>query len=194
MTARRTRSKVMHTLQTIGGWGIGFVTIFLFLAGLIALGFPGRVEPSSFIGHHRLLMGWLFLIVATPILILTMNRWIRALPGLLAAATLNALISFAQGHVINLPSKPISRKDALIAVLLFLGSTILSVSAFKGRVLNAVDRVVLLAFVSFVAWGILDESSTFTALSAAFLCLLFAWAHGRVRRSHVDDPGSTSAE
>jgi hypothetical protein len=179
----------MQPLQSIGRWAIGLVTIGLFLAGLIALRFPDRVDPASFIGRHRLSMGWLFLIVATAVLILTMNRWIQALPGLLAAATLNSLISLVQGHVINLPSRPISRKDALIAVLLLLGSTILSASAFKGRALHVVDRLVLLVFVSFFAWGILDESSSFAALTAAFLSLLFAWAYDFVRKSRVDDPG-----
>jgi hypothetical protein len=180
MASKRRQSKSQQYLTTAAGWAVGFLTIALFLGGLTVICFPSRVEPNSLVGQHRLIMGWAFLIVGTTALILTMNRWIGALPGLLAATTLSGLISLVQGHVINLPSKPISRVDALIVMLLFLGSTILSALAFKGRGLNIVDRLALLAVVSSLAGGLLRDSIMFAAASI-FLSLLFAWVYNRLR-------------
>ena len=180
MASKRRQFKLQQYLTTAAGWVVGFLTIALFLGGLTVICFPSRVEPNSFVGHHRLIMGWASLIVGTAVLILTMNRWVAALPGLLAAATLSGVISLVQGHVINLPLKPIPRVDALIAALLFLGSTILSALAFKGRSLTVIDKLALLAVVSSLALGVLRDSITLGAVST-FLCLLFALVYNRLR-------------
>jgi hypothetical protein len=185
MISGRRQSKSQRFLVTAAGWAVGFLTIAFFIGGLTVICFPSRVEPNSFVGHHRLTMGWASLIVGTAALILTMSRWIGALPGLLAAATLSGLISLFQGHVINLPSKPISRVDALIATLLFLGSTVLSALTFKDRGLNVIDRVALLAVVSSLAWGLLTDSIRIAGVGT-FICLLFTWAYSRIRRPPQD--------
>ncbi len=195
MTAGKKHPKLTQILWTIACWATGIVILMMFVLGLMLVWSPKTgTDPGSFANRNpvgTIAIGLLLLAVATATLVVTMNRWARALPGLLAAATLNGLISLVQGHVINLPSKPISRVDALVATLLFLGSTVLSALAFKGRSLSFIDRLALLGVVSSLAWGVLRDSITFAAVST-FLCLLFAWVYSRVRNPPSHDPRSES--
>jgi hypothetical protein len=166
-------SRFIKVLGWAGGWIIGIGTIVMITLGL-ALARLARLNvgasPGSFAFRHPMTtaaIGWLLLVAAILILIGTMtardgtpSRWVKALPGLLAVATLNAIGSFFSGHVTNLPSRPISHTDALAMTLLFLGSTIASAVAFRGRRLNFVDRAALVGLVVFSGWAFVEDSAT----------------------------------
>ena len=176
--------------QVISGLRIAAATLLaIATAGLLFVG----VEIVRSPGSHSLILGCVFLIIATTILIVAMNRWVKALPGILIYATLSGLIMIAYGHLINKPSIPISRLDAVIVTLLMAGSSALSLT-FKGRRLHVGDRIALLAFVFCMAWSASPKSSTmFTAMGIGVCCLLIGWAYDRIqrRRGHNHRPAST---
>jgi hypothetical protein len=165
--------------RAIVDWILGIAIAGLFFGGVEILFFPNTLHPDSFARRHRLIEGTLFLAIAIPTLIATMRRWVRALPGLLAAATLMAFSSMLSGHAPNLPAVPMSHKSGIAFTMLFAGSTVLSGLAFKNRDLKLADRILLMVFLFALSWGISDDSAAFASLSIAFSCLLLSWLYSR---------------
>src|SRR5712692_9216431 len=138
-------SQVKSGFRTAGAWLLGFGWLVL-LGGGMALTF----SPEA--GKYPRPVGWILLVLAATVYVATMNRWIKALPGILGVATINAFITIIRGHMPNSPNVPISSFEA-VAVTLILGvCTYLSIS-FSDRKLNLVDRVALLVFLSSILWG-----------------------------------------
>jgi hypothetical protein len=177
--------------QVVGGLRLAALT----LAGLGVAGlFFGGVAYAFFPTGHSRILGWVFLIISTPVMIVEMNRWVKALPGILGLAVLNGVLMLSTGHALGSRFVPISRLDVLGITLFFAASAVLS-QAFKGRELNLVDRIALLAFVSSIAsrmgftaripatGGVASAPSkdplTFIALGIGLCCLLVAWAYDR---------------
>src|SRR5215469_17959547 len=80
-------AKVLLVWATAGMLWIGIYVIFS----------PGRVrqEPLS---TRSLLVGSVLLVMSTAILLLTMDRWVKIIPGVLGYATLGGLIMLFSGH------------------------------------------------------------------------------------------------
>ena len=101
------------------------------------------------------------------------------------AATLGALLELAHGHAVNNPSVPVPRLIALVQLVVIAAVTALSFT-FKGRLLNILDRIALLAFAASIYLG--GEEATRKkvpfALIAGALCVLFAWAVHRLNQNH----------
>ncbi len=169
----------------------------LFFGGVAALCFPGAVDRSSFVGRHASIVAPIFLGVSLTVMIATMNRWVKVLTGLMALAVLNGLLSISTGHLLANPTQPISRVDALYMTCFFAAAAALA-ATLKGRRLNLVDRVSVLAFVfSFACLlgysGTRDvgkiaplDATDFILMGIGLCCLLIAWAYDRIqrRRSH----------
>jgi hypothetical protein len=177
-----TMSQVKSGLQLAALTLLFFVIAGLFFAGVAYSFFPT--------GHSRAL-GLIFLIISVPVLVVTMNRWVKVLAGLLALAVLNGLITMGTGHLLANPTQPISRVDALFMTVLFAVAAALA-STLKGRRLNLVDRIAVMAFVSILAWLICYEGARITLASTDFVlmglglcCLAIAWGYDRLQRRLV---------
>src|SRR5260370_10824987 len=78
---------------------VGFVVGAMFFGGADYLFFPG---------DHSRWLGIVFLVISTPIMVLTIERWGRVMAGFLGLAVLNGLLSIWTGHVLANPTMPIS--------------------------------------------------------------------------------------
>jgi len=117
--------------------------------------------------------------MSTAILLFTMDRWVKIIPGLLGDSTLGVLIMLFAGHYSGIL---VPWRVALILMLFTIASAALSLT-FQKRKLNVVDRVALMAFVSCLAIGTTPSVSTmFIALGVGFSFLLFAWNIERMGR------------
>jgi hypothetical protein len=126
--------QVKSGFQTAGAWLLGFVWLCLVLGGII-IGFsPSNYPPG---------LGWLLLAVAAAVLVLTVDRWVKAFPGIMAVATVNSLITISSGHATGNASVLIPRSTAILATLLLAGGTALSLT-FRRKV-SVLDRFALLA-------------------------------------------------
>lgn len=183
MQKSETMSQVKSGLRLAG-----LTLLFFGIAGLFLAGVAYSFFPT---GHSRAL-GLVFLISSVPVLVITMNRWVKVLAGLLALAVLNGLISMGTGHLLANPTQPMSRLDALYMTVFFAVAAALA-STMKGRKLNLIDRVAVLAFVFSLAVlmcyegthlrpGAPFNSAYFILMGIGLCCLLAAWGYDRVQR------------
>src|SRR5579864_9307138 len=125
----------------------GLTLLFLGVGGLFVAGVAYAFFPT---GHSHAL-GWAFLIIATPVMVVEADRWARKLPGILGLAVLNGLIMVSTGHQLGKPSVPVSRLDALVATVFFAACSALS-GTLRRRKLNWFDHIGLMGFVFSIAW------------------------------------------
>ena len=185
----------------------GLTLVFFGIAGLFFAGVSRAFFPAS----HSRVLGLAFLVISVPVMVVTMNRWVKVLAGLLALAVLNGLISISTGHLLANPTRPMSKLDALYMTVFFAAAAALA-STLKGRKLDLVDRIAVLAFVSSLALlmeyegthlrpGAPLASTDFTLMGIGLCCLLIAWGYGRLQRrrghnatgQHVAGPADSSA-
>jgi len=182
MSKRPTAKEQMKSgFRRAFGWILGGAWLALVIWGITnAFG----TEANFSEGHHpSRVLGYVILAVAGAVFGATANRWKRAFPGIMLAATLGALRELEHGHALNNPSVLIPRWIALVQLVVIAGVTALSFT-FKKRPLNIVDRIALLAFAASIYVGG-DESIRQElpfALIVGGLCVLAAWAYDRVQR------------
>jgi hypothetical protein len=165
----------------------GLVVLTIVTAALLIGGAGIAFRPSS----HSPLLGWVYLIVASSILVATVNRWVKIFPGILGYAALNSSLALYTGQLIGSPPIPISRTAAAAYTILFAASAVIS-AKFRKRRLNRVDQIALLASVYSIVWASLFATSVaFTALSVGISGLLIALAYDRIQR-HTHGHGSSS--
>jgi len=173
MAKSETMVQVKSGFRSAGAWLLGFGWLCLVLTGMVVAFFPSKYPP---------VVGWVVLAVAAIILLTTAHKWVKALPGLLGLATLNALVSIFSGHATNLPSVPMSRSESLVATVLLAVSTALSPS-FTDRKLRVVDRLAFLIYASCIFWGAVDHRVTLPVqMGVATFCLVSAWVYDRLQR------------
>ncbi len=191
--------------QVKSGLQLAALTLLFFgVAGLFLAG----VAYSFFPTGHSHALGLVFLIVSVPVMVVTMNRWVKVLAGLLALAVLNGLLSVGTGHLLANPTQPISRADAFYMTVLFAVAAALA-STLKGRRLNLVDRIAVMAFVSILAWLVCYEGARitlgrtdFVLMGIGLCCLFSAWLYHRIQRRrghnasghHLGGPASSQAD
>jgi len=170
------------TMQIISGLAIAAKTLLaIFTGGALAGGLavlrkPEATLPDSFIGRHPF-TPWACVIIATVILILTIDRWVTILPGILGYATLGGLIMVTSGHYGKMV---VPRPIALALMLYAIAGTGLTMS-FARRPLTLIDRVALLAFVFCLAFSMSASiSSASIALGIGSAFLLIAWVIDRI--------------
>lgn len=175
----------------------GLTLLFLLIAGLFFAGveivcFPSTIEPGSFISRYPA-VGWLFLIVSMPIMIVTVSRWVRVLAGFLALAVLNGILSISTGHVLANPTQPIPRLDAVCLTVFYAAAAALA-STLRTHTLSAVDRLCVLGFVSSFVFLVEYEgtrrignlnATDFILMGIGLSCLLAAWIVNRSRSPRV---------
>ncbi|MGH9396344.1 MAG: hypothetical protein ACRD18_05780 [Terriglobia bacterium] len=174
MESRSARAQVKSGFRQAGLWLLGGAWLFLVFAGLGIAFSPGPYSP---------ILGWVFLVIAGAVLVVTMDRWVKVFPALLILATINSTACIFTGHLTGNPSAPISPTQALIAALLLAGSTILSLR-LKSHKLRLLDRLSAFVFVFCVFWQAVDERVALVAPVIAFVALLLAWACDRIERHH----------
>src|SRR6185312_4132541 len=135
--------QVKSGFRRTGGWLLGMGWLGLVIWGMIE-GFGTEANFSN--GHHpSRVLGYAVLGVAAAIFVITANRWKRAFPGIMLAATLGAVLELWHGHVVNSPSLLIPRWIAFSQLVVITGVTVLSFT-FRDRPLNILDRIALLGF------------------------------------------------
>jgi hypothetical protein len=167
----------------------------LFLVGIQIVCFPSRIDPSSFLGRHSLISGWVLLTISAAIVIVEMQRWVKVLPGILVFAVLNGLIMLFTGHLLNNASIGVSRFDVTVLTVFFAVSSYLS-RTFKDRKLRVIDRIALFIFVSSIAWFLVSDSTRITAtgrlprlaapdfvlMGMSLCCVFVAWGYDRAQQ------------
>lgn len=174
-------TEVKRGFWRAGIWLLGFGWLFLVFSGLAIVTTP---TPPPHV------LGWALLGVAAVIALVTMDRWVKIFPGLLAYGVLGSLLELSDGHAVGLPQAPVSQTDAVISLLFCAVGTAISVT-FARRKLDITDRVALFAFVFCFFWQAADPKLMRIALGTGLGLLVLAWLYDRFqhRRRH----GSRSA-
>jgi hypothetical protein len=188
MYSRSVKDQVMNGLTLSAKGLVGFATIGMFWAAITVIISPERVRSDSFllvrfgIGTHSFVAGWICLAASTAIRILTMERWVRVLPGFFAYSTVAPLIMLSGQY----SGVPVPRSAALFLTLFTISTAAVSLT-FKERKLHFIDRVALMAFLFCLGIGMTPKQPTmFTALSIGFAFLLLAWGANRVKSRSAD--------
>jgi hypothetical protein len=176
-----TGEHVKSGFRRAGSWLLGGTWFALVIWGITnAFGTDANFSE----GHHpSRVLGYVVLGVASAIFVATANRWKRVFPGIMLAATVGSLLELEQGHAVNNPSALIPRWIALLQLVVIAGVTALSFT-FKKRPLNLVDRIALLAFAASIYVGGDEATRQQVPLALVFggVCVLAAWAYGRLQR------------
>lgn len=169
-TGRSSERRAGNALRIVGGVLLSVLTFGLLIGGA---GILSSVIPGSKV------VGAACLGIATVVLVFTVERWAKMLPGLLFLATINALLMAASGHLLNNPSVPVAPQKALTAAALTALSCVLSLH-FHDMRLGTMHRAALLFFVACLVWGMLS-SFHILPLVLGTAGLGSAWAYDRVR-------------
>jgi len=159
--------------------GLRLTGIVLMVFAWLVLAFGGAAVAFSKSSYPRT-VGWALMAVAGAILVLTAQRWVKAVPGLCAYGVLNGLLATASGHLGAGASRTIPRGSAAMLTLMFAGCAGLAVPLASRR-LTVFDRVAMLGvFASFVL-GVVRDDLSIPACAGIFVCLACTWANGRLR-------------
>lgn len=184
MTAVLSKAEeVVSGFRRAGGCLLGVAWLGLVFAGIVeAFG----TEANFLEGHHpSRVLGYFLLATAAIIFVTTADRWKRAFPGIMIAATLGALLELEQGHAVNNPSVLVPRSTGFVQLVVIAGVTGLSFT-FKKRPLHILDRIALLVFAASIFLGGEQEAHRQMPFALFFgaVCVLLAWTINRLRISH----------
>jgi len=171
MGSRSDVEQVKSGFRRAGWWVLAIVW------GACVVGGIGILSDPSYSPRA---LGWILLAASAVVFAVTMNRWKKVFPGLMAYAAVNSFFSIFSGHVTNNLTVSISRPEAIACTVFFLGSVALSLRFISDR-LAPVDRVALFIFVFCIFWQAAAPRFEATALGVAFCSLLIAWAFSRMR-------------
>ena len=130
-------------------------------------------------------IGWTLLTMATVIFLVTMDRWVKALPGILACGVVGGVLTIAAGHTVNHPEVMGSRLDGFAITMLIAISVVLSYRLAKRR-LRLLDRVAVFVFALSVFWQVMNSATTVPALTPGTAFLGYAEVFSRLWRRHSD--------
>src|SRR6185312_12459002 len=91
-------------IKTQSGLGAHLIRIGAYVAAVFWLGFMyagWKLISTPETGKHSRLTGWAILIIATTIMIATMDYWVKYLQIILAGAILGGLLATFSGHLLN---------------------------------------------------------------------------------------------
>ena len=128
--------------------------------------------------EHSRLTGWVILIVAASVAILTMNTWAKALPMVLGGAIFGGFISIWKGYGGNDPSLRIPTRTGFIMLVLLVACNAVAIP-LSSRRLTTFDKVALSAFLVsfFVAFA---EFPSMWGFVLMFCSLAATWIHNRI--------------
>jgi hypothetical protein len=138
-----------------------------------------KVLSAPDTGKHSHLAGWVILVVATSVMITTMNHWVKYLQVVFGGAILGGFLATASGHLLNGVSVPRTVTAAVTALLIACGLVSRTIAKRKLRLF---DRVALVAFLAaFVVGWVKDTPTSYLGgLGIGFGFLLAAWARERL--------------
>lgn len=168
--------KVKSGFLRAGAWLLGFGWLFLVFGGLIVVTTPSP-PPHAF--------GWALLALAAVIVLVTMDRWVKFFPGLLAYGVLGSVLTLVDGHAVNHPEVAVSRSEGMAMVAFCTFAAALSFT-FTKRKLCVMDRVALFAFVACFFWQAAVPKFMWVAMGAGFCFLLFAWLYDSYQHRRGD--------
>lgn len=190
----------MRRADITGNIEVGVTRAATILASLaIAALFLGGVTYLFFSNEHSKIVGFIFLIFSTVVMIITIDQWVKPLAGILGLAILNGLFMLTTGHLLDRSSVRISRVDNLI-LLVYCVLACSFVMALAKRRLATPDRAAVMAF-AFSFALLLGHGSTritgtttgplrasdFGFMVSGLLCLFTAWIHYRLYGKSVRD-------
>jgi hypothetical protein len=171
LVARTSRwAKVRSGVLTAGAWllGIGWLLLALIGAGIA---FSETRYPH--------LLGWLAL-AAGVAAIITMDRWVKVLPGILGISILNAILALWNGYIGIDPTQKFTRTAAAIVLVCLIACSVLA-TTLTSRRLNRIDRVALFVFLISLGWSI-ARFPYLLGFGLMLSCLVVAWANDRIQR------------
>jgi hypothetical protein len=167
--ALETEVKSGNGFKKAGSWLLGFAWLGLVFAGLAIAFTPSQHSPA---------LGWSLLAIAACVLIVTMDRWVKVFPGLLAFGVLGSVLTLIDGHVVNHPEVTVPRLEGAVMTLFFVAAAVVSFAVVKHR-LTVPDRLALFIFVFCFFWQAVAPRFLLTALAIGLSCLIAAWAYDR---------------
>src|SRR6266700_7750197 len=78
---KTTMSQMKSGFRLVALILIGFVVAGMFFGGVMRLCSLGAVDRSSWSGRNTAIVALVFLIVSVPIMLVTMNRWLKVMAG-----------------------------------------------------------------------------------------------------------------
>jgi len=156
----------------------GKVILVTLWFGLVLAGMVIILEPG---GYYSPPVGWVLLLVAAVIFFVTMDRWVKALPGLIALGALRSCLTIFTGHLPEKPEKLIPTLEA-IAMTAFLIASAFLIFTFGERKLTKPHRVALFAWMFSFFWSMTNEPKTLIAVSVSFVFLVLAWGFDLFQR------------
>jgi hypothetical protein len=169
------REQVVNGFRTTGWILTIFSTMLMLYIGAVLI-FGADVNRNSILRSRA--AGWGYLLLGSVIVVSTVSRWRKILPGVLIYAVLNGLVMIQSGHVTNRPDVPVPQGTAIALTLLFAATGILS-ATFVRRKINVFDRVALISVPAGLVWAPFIDPSSLLPLFIPFLALLAAWAKNR---------------
>lgn len=155
------------------------VSLFAFMLWLMMV-FAGLASTTTK-SQIPFFVGWILLAVALLISYLTMQQWIKALPGLLGYGVLNGIIMMSTGHLVNNSSHPVPLSESTVMTIFAAGSAVFA-SKIASRQLTRVDRAALVGVVLSVLLGIANDNYTVWCFVCVFGLLGIAANWHRVER------------
>jgi hypothetical protein len=150
----------------------------LFWVGITLITTPQRISSNSILLRalsletHPVIAGWIFLPLSAAILFLTVDRWVKILPGFFAYSTIGGLITLLSGQHNRAPAP---WQAALFLTIFGISASALSLT-FQGRKLRLIDRIALMGFQACLPLGATTKLSVmYGALTASLAFLLIAW-------------------
>jgi len=171
MSLDNVGNQVKSGIKRTGAWLLGLAWLGLVFAGM-AIAF----NPSP----HSPKLGWGLLGIAALVLVFTMDKWVKVLPGLLAYGVLGSILMLLSGHAVNHPDVLVSKLQAAVLMILFAIAAGLSVTFAKQK-LTVPDRVALFVFIFCFFWQAVAPHLMILSLAIGFSCLACAWIYGLLR-------------
>ncbi len=175
MRVTSPKSEVASGLRIAGLWLIGFLWLGLVFGGMAVAFTPSPHSPA---------LGWGLLAVAAIVLIATMDKWVRAFPGLLAYGAFSSIFILLEGHALNHPEVAVSRFEAVLILSFFVAAAALSFSFTRHR-LTIPDRIALFVFVLCFFGQAAFPRLMLAAMAVGLASIFGAWALDSFRRGSV---------
>jgi hypothetical protein len=185
--SEKQRSRFTTHLFRIGAYIAAFFWLaFVYVAWRLA----SRPESE----RHSHLIGWTILVIATTVMIATINHWVKYLQAILGGFVLGGLLATMSGHLLN-DAKPFPRLIAASMTALFVGCSLISRTLARHR-LTVFDRVALITFLVAFVGGIVRDTPTsgLIGLGIGFGCLLAAWVRDRFSSVPRRESGETAPD
>jgi hypothetical protein len=127
------------------------------------------------------LKGWACLGIAGLAAYLTVDHWVKALPGIFAMAVVAVSLAFERGYVGPDPANSMTRSSAAVFIAVYTACTGLSVT-LQSRHLSSIDRAALLGCAASFMFAAASDAESKIGAYLMVACLAVAWVNGMMQR------------